>query len=61
MGPYSLAIQKANRAGWFVSKATGEGAFMVIFPQSKHALSARSDEMMAVYIDITVVFHATGL
>ncbi len=34
---------------------------MVIFPQSKHALSARSDEMMAVYIDITVVFHATGL
>jgi len=46
--PYSRAIQKANGAGWFVSKVTGEGDFMFIFPHSRHELSARSDQMIAV-------------
>jgi hypothetical protein len=34
---------------------------MVIFPHSRHALSASIDKMMAVYIDITAVFHVSGL
>ena len=48
MDPYSLAIQKANGAGWLVSKLTGDGAFMDIRPQIRHELSASIDEMMAV-------------
>lgn len=48
MAPYSLAIQKANGAGWLVSKVTGEGALVVIRAQSMHEFKASSDEMMAV-------------
>ena len=48
MDPYSLAIQKANGAGWLVSKVTGDGALVVIRAQSRHELSASSDEKIAV-------------
>lgn len=48
IAPYSLAIQKANGAGWLVSKVTGDGALVVIRAQSMHEFKASSDEMMAV-------------
>lgn len=48
IAPYSLAIQKASGAGWFVSKLTGDDVFEVIFAQSMHELRASSDERMAV-------------
>jgi hypothetical protein len=47
MAPYSRAIQKANGAGWFVSKLTGDGAFEVILAQRRHEFRASSDERMA--------------
>lgn len=46
--PYSLAIQKANGAGWLVSKVTGEGALVVIRPQSMHEFKASNDQMTTV-------------
>lgn len=48
MAPYSLAIQKANGAGWLVSKVTGDGALVVIRAQSKHEFKASSDQTMTV-------------
>jgi len=60
IAPYSLAIQKANGAGWLVSKVTGDGALVLIRAQSRLELSASSDEMMAVYMDMPSVFHASG-
>jgi hypothetical protein len=48
MVPYSRAIQKANGAGWLVSKVTGDGALEVILAQIKHELNANNDETMAV-------------
>ena len=53
MAPYSWAIQKANGTGWFVSKLTGDGIFVVIFAHTMHEFSASRDEMMTVYTDIT--------
>jgi hypothetical protein len=48
IAPYSLAIQKANGAGWFVSKVTGDCALVVIRAQSMHELRANNDQMTTV-------------
>lgn len=48
IAPYSLAIQKANGAGWLVSKVTGDGALVVIRAHSMPEFKASNDEITAV-------------